>query len=274
MTGPTRRSQLVIAVVAGTALVMAMINTFLAPYLLYQAQRGSNFSSLLIALTGDTGRLALSPDLFTSLLLVAGAVGLLAWALIRQSGKVAFYDQGFVILRSGREQVYWWNDVTDVSLDENLFIIGNVVGILLAFAFLGLLGGVLIFIYVATSGSWYQMRLYAGDQRLLQLDRGFISFRQAGKIIEERTLQHLLPDALQELAANEVLKYGDVKVTRSGISRGQGSVNWQQLRRWQAEDGWLRIYRGDQQVLHQKLNGVRNAHLLVALCKELGGRGL
>jgi hypothetical protein len=191
----------------------------------------------------------LKASLFALVLLAAGVGSLVKWRHMLGAGVIAFED-GLARFKGSDCQVLRWQDVEVVRRGKpeghNEPSIGTSMRLTL----------------VGTAG-----REWVFTETL----KGLKDFRD---LVEERTLAHLLPGALEDLDAGRTLSFGDVTLDPAGLTfAGQPFLPWERV-----ED--IRIEKGKVVVTSTRAKGpyckvpifqVPNAHLLVELSRRLSG---
>jgi hypothetical protein len=74
----------------------------------------------------------------------------------------------------------------------------------------------------------YTIRCFEGTY--LKLDETIKGVRRLGKIVEERSAHDLLPQALRELLADQVVPFGAFGISMGGIYSGREMLPWNELK--------------------------------------------
>lgn len=101
------------------------------------------------------------------------------------------------------------------------------------------------------------------DGSLARLD----ALRQA---VEERTLPHLLPAALEAYRAGETLTFGKLGITRAGLHLAGRTLPWEEVREVRRGRDVIAVYAlsGERPVEQVGVALVPNAHVLLALAEQ------
>lgn len=191
----------------------------------------------------------------SALALLSGLVAAYClWTFVTSRGVQAeIYERGIVITRAGVKTLARWSDV--VSVEERI-----------------------VYLPVSHTPLWsstrYRLALANGQQT--QIDAGFDRIAELGAIIQRMTTMALLPAATDAYMVGEPVWFGRFSVGQWGISNGQETLLWRDLRRISFEQGVLTIVRSDQQRPWERdlwerapVAQIPNIYLLTALINEV-----
>jgi hypothetical protein len=107
---------------------------------------------------------------------------------------------------------------------------------------------------------------YGADQKIV-LDETLYNFNHLREMVEERTLDHLLASALEELREDVPVSFGPIVVSPQGINVKKHRLPWRHYGQGVAEKGEVAIYDRDQgkAFCKVKMAEVPNVHVLLAL---------
>jgi hypothetical protein len=158
---------------------------------------------IVLAITSDAGMLCLSA---IGLALVAFGV----WAVRRSQAdaslSVALYNQGLVYSVRGDQQVYRWDDLSEIWQ----------------------------VIFTPRHGDYgmrtsHTYRLVAHDGRRLTLDDRVEGITELGQALQKAASPHQLEAALARFAQGETLTFGRLSVGGEGLTLGRRTLAWGDL---------------------------------------------
>ncbi len=98
--------------------------------------------------------------------------------------------------------------------------------------------------------------------RFTSLDRGWL---EAFRLTESRTRERLAAGYARRLSAQEVLRFGRLRLDHAGVSIGKTTVPWSDLDALRLHEGYLHVVRkADQPGPHVSANGVANTAALIS----------
>ena len=190
----------------------------------------------------------------SALALLGGAAAACLWSFALSGGVYAeIYEHGFTLTRSGVTVEALWSDVA--SVEERI-----------------------LYLPVSHAPLWrstrYRLSLANGQQA--QIDAAFDRVAELGKVVQRMTTKALLPAAIDAYMAGEPVRFGRFSVGQWGVSNGQETLLWRDLRRMSFEQGVLTIVRSDPQRPWERrlwervpVAQVPNIYLLTALINEV-----
>ena len=176
------------------------------------------------------------------------------WSFIT-SGRVhaEIYEHGFTLTRSGVTLQARWSDV--ISVEERI-----------------------LYLPASHTPIWRstRYRLSLANGRQVRIDAAVDQVAELGKVVQRLTTKALLPAAIDAYATGEPVRFGRFSVGQWGISNGQETLLWRDLRRIGFEHGVLTIVRSDpHQPWERRLwervpvAQIPNIYLLTALINEV-----
>jgi hypothetical protein len=117
-----------------------------------------------------------------------------------------------------------------------------------------------------------QLVIQYGAGKQLVLDETLQNLRQLREIVEERTLDHFLAPALEQLRDGAPVPFGKLWVSALGIMHGNQLLPWNRFGHAVAERGEVAVYDRERGKAFCKVNTgeVPNIHVLLALADFFG----
>ncbi len=183
---------------------------------------------------------------YAAVAVIAGLGSLFRWRGMLGAGVIAF-EEGLARFKGSDCQVLRWKDVEVVRRGKPQGHNEPSVGASMRLTLVGTAGREWVF---------------------TETLQGFKQFRD---LVEERTLAHLLPPALEDLDAGRTLSFGDVAVDSAGLTfAGQPFLPWERVEEVSIDKGKVVVHSTRAKAPHCKVPifQVPNAHLLVALVRR------
>ena len=105
-----------------------------------------------------------------------------------------------------------------------------------------------------------------------EVARGWVTVRA---LVEQHTLKHMLPPALEALAAGEAIGFGVLSASKDGLHHGLDTLPWHEIESIEAGEGLVVVKCGEgRHGLDVEVSDVPNAHVLVALAEQARGSAM
>ena len=167
-------------------------------------------------------------------------------ALSNRSRKVIAFAQGFVIMDANSPgAVFPWNTIRSVQQATTRHYANGV--------------------YVSTS---HVYRIRRDDGVEIQLDDLIQDVETLGATIQRETFPHILLRARSLYDAGEMLPFGKLAVSHSGVSNGKETLPWSEIEEVKVAEGVVHVRRKNQWLRwsHAVVAQMPNVTVFLALC--------
>ena len=119
-----------------------------------------------------------------------------------------------------------------------------------------------------------QLTLVGCDGKTMTFDESLAGLPELRRLVEEHTLQHMLPPAREALVAGETIAFGDVAIGPQGLHAGGKTLTWDLCGAAEASKGLFIVQptEGRRPFCKVEVSAVPNVHVLLALAEEVRQR--
>jgi hypothetical protein len=190
---------------------------------------------------------ALARGAFISAFVLAIAVAMLLRAFkIRGRRLIAFAD-ALAFEKGNKTEVFRWDEIISVARVKNVGAIESVL-----------------------KGA-YQLILQGPDERRLELNESLSPFKELRCLVEEKTLAHLLPAALEAYEDGQTISFGQLSVSWQGLHYQSDTLPWDKVAEIQIGKGMVTVHAVDvkKPAFEVAISNVPNCHVLLALAHQI-----
>jgi hypothetical protein len=123
-------------------------------------------------------------------------------------------------------------------------------------------------------GEDHVVTLACADGRQLVLKNCVRNFPALVRLVQQHTLERLLPPELVRADAGEPLSFGRITIDPAGVRHGDARLNWDEVEAFQVEGGFVTVRQRGKWLawLSVPVGEIPNAHVLAAVAKRFTGR--